>query len=162
MNLQHLYQLPDINAAPPANTIAKALESENPTWKVSSKKVAKIVKKEIKKINNPSAADDVSVASTKSTASSVSARARKLLSAGGKSVRKLVGKSKSKKLNVTNVDVEAPVAPPNLLPADEPEPEEEEPVQEPEAVPEPSEEVFADDSAEEKKDGPCWNMCIVS
>lgn len=177
--VSYLKEFPDNKKLPSSPNITRSLQTENPTWKVSSKRVAKIVKQEKKKRNNVSSNnddDDDDVSTTLSiSSSSTASRARRMAGRMSSSMRHLLGtKSRSNSLkkgksessiivvqdtNVSEMKLLPPVEEP--LDSDPPEsapPEPEpvvEPATEPEIEPKPEEKVYAvEDSEIQEK--PCF------
>lgn len=168
-----LAELNDPEKLPTAAEIAKSIESENPSWKVSVRKVAKIVKKEQKRkstVGDDDASDDVSISSE-----STSTRARKMLGRGVKSMRKLTNPSgKKKKRNSARLvpveveEEEEPATEDKLLP---PQPEEDEEIlipeeraAEPEQESQPIVANIPDAYVQEKKElpaKPCFECTIL-
>ena len=155
-------QLPSGKQVPSAKVIARNLESENPTWKVSEKKVAKIVKKEHKKRKHEAEGTVLTVddASVSSSMSSASAKARRALSKAGKALHKIVPHHKKKKKEEKLKTEPAPEGSgANLLPSMDDAADDVDVFSETIGT---NNEVFTDDKNEEAEK-PCWGLgCTIS
>ena len=151
--------------APSARDVARGLEKENPSWKVSEKKVSKIIKKDKKKasgsVDGTAATDDSSVVSTGSTAS----KARRALKKVGKSMRSLGSFKKKKSVKEEVTMISPPEPEPVIVPELKPVEEKEEVVAEPEVDEvdvDAASDIYDDDENEEKEKACFCVQCSVS
>jgi hypothetical protein len=152
--------------APSARDVARGLEKENPSWRVSEKKVSKIIKKDKKKasgsVDGTAATDDSSVISTGSTAS----KARRAFKKVGRSMRSLGSFKKKKSVKEDFTMISPPEPEPVIVPELKPVEEKEEVVAEPEVDLLGGSDVepdIYDDEENEEKDKACFCVqCTVS
>jgi len=110
----------DIESKPKAKGVVKVISENNPTWKITERRVAKI----LRKLNNPdeTTGGDEDDADDKSAVSMSSSAARKLVSIG-KSFRNIGGKKRSSRKLESPITTSPPPLLPSALPTIPPTPE---------------------------------------